>query len=60
MLTALVCLVVWYILGCVVLCWHDHEDRRLFRWVQSCPVLGGGFITILLWPIVLWWYKRDA
>ena len=46
------CLLGWYVLGCVVLSSIDHEDQRLYHWACATP-FGLYPLVILFWPILL-------
>lgn len=49
--------VLWFLLGCLVLSAIDDDNNTLYRWASNCPIPLGYELTVLAWPVVLyfWW-----
>lgn len=57
---ALIGLLAWFLIGCVVLAIIDDKDRRLFKWAKDCPIPFGYELTVTAWPVILWLWWRNG
>ena len=46
------------VVGAGVLSAIDSDDKELFRWYDKAPNTFFSFMTLELWPIVVWLYLR--
>ena len=59
LLLIILILMGWFIIGCIVLAAIDDEHQSLLKWASSCPIIFGYEITVMCWPIIVWyWWKR--
>jgi hypothetical protein len=53
-------LVIWYVIGCAVLATIDDKDERLWKWVKTCPIPYGYLLSIMLWPILAYFWLHNG
>jgi hypothetical protein len=55
---AILALLAWFALGCIILAGVDDDETRLYKWVSEAPA-GLYAATVMLWPaVVLVWRLR--
>lgn len=59
LLIILITWMIWFIVGCIILCAMDDEAQSLFNWTKDCPIPGGYVLTVTAWPIIVYYVWRE-
>ena len=48
----------WFVVGRVALAYFDDEAGHLYQWVSRAPYIGLDFLCVMLWPVMIYFFRR--